>query len=74
MDDYPTPEIEAMAEALASADGKLEDFMACKANDEAEKSGGYYGGYLCEADSAIQRLRKRGYIVVKRLEVEGKVS
>ena len=74
MGDYPTPEIEALAEALASADGKLDYFEACRRDEEAEKSGGYYGGYLSEADSAIQRLRKRGYMIVKRLPVDGTVS
>lgn len=61
--------IEALAEAWASIDGKLEKFRACKdamGKDEVE-AGGYYSGYMCEAEEMIRRLEKRGFTVTTLL-------
>lgn len=70
MDDQPPTDTkgmsreEALAEAWASIDGKLDRFRACKVDPELEFVGGYYGGYMIEAKEMILRLEKRGYTVV----------
>jgi len=57
--------IEALADAWASIDGKMEEFRAGKeaASIEAEP-GGYYSGYMSDADELAKRLLKRGYIIM----------
>lgn len=58
---------EAIAEAWASIDGKLEAFVreksgAVKSDDPT--FGGHYDGYMTEAEELIERVRKRGFEVV----------
>lgn len=57
---------EALAEAWASIDGKLERFRACKADPELDNTEGRYQGYMCEAEEMIRRLEKRGFTVVRK--------
>jgi hypothetical protein len=57
--------VEAMAEALASMDGKLEKFRACKSDPAAEERMGYYEGYLTEARELVERLGRRGFGIVQ---------
>lgn len=58
--------VEALAEAWASIDGKAEKFLACKADRDVEMKGGYYRGYLADAEALIERLERRGYTVVAK--------
>jgi len=53
--------IEALAEAWASIDGKLDDFRAGKTAPNIEDFGGRYAGYMAEAEEMIARLAKRGF-------------
>jgi hypothetical protein len=55
---------EALAEAMASMDGKLEKFRACKSDQAAEARMGYYEGYLTEARELVERLSRRGFGIV----------
>jgi len=57
---------EALAEAWASIDGKLDRFRACKADDALEDVEGHYQGYMVEAEEMIRRLESRGFTVVER--------
>lgn len=58
--------IEALAEVWASMDGKLDDFRAGKSAKSIEdEPGGYFSGYMSEADEAIHRLAERGFHIVK---------
>jgi len=58
-------EQEALAEAWASIDGKLEKFLAGKDVSIIEdEPGGHYSGYMAEAEELIQRLHKRGFKIV----------
>ena len=52
----------ALAEAWASIDGKLEDFLAASPKFDPD---GHHAGYLIEADEMIERLRRRGFDVVE---------
>lgn len=58
MTDHKT---EALAMAYASIDGRLGEFMTCKADADAEDRLGRYGGYMAEADQMRRFLRKHGY-------------
>jgi hypothetical protein len=59
---------DALAESWASIDGKLDAFTGGKNastfNEEVEKFGGHYSGYMCEADEMIKRLERRGFKIV----------
>lgn len=55
--------IEALADAWASIDGKVEDFRAGKGKD-IEAHGGHYAGYLADAEELMNRLLKRGFTIV----------
>jgi uncharacterized protein (DUF433 family) len=61
----PKPDrIEALADAWASIDGKVEKFRAGKgASSLMEEPGGHYSGYMCEAEEMIRRLNARGFDV-----------
>lgn len=61
-----TPDaIEAVADAWASIDGKVELFRSGKnAKSIEDEPGGHYSGYMAEAAELIARLRKRGFEVV----------
>ena len=54
--------IEALAEAWASLDGKLDEFLAGRAGKDTE---GDYHGYLSDAAELAKRLEHRGYAIVR---------
>ena len=55
---------EAVADAWASVDGKLDAFRAGRGLPIAAQPGGHYVGYLCDADALIERIERRGYRLV----------
>lgn len=57
----PTPAVQAVAEAWASIDGKLNAYRAGKPGDED----GYRDGYDIEAEELIKRLEARGYMLIE---------
>ena len=54
--------IEALAEAWASLDGKLDEFLAGRRGEDTE---GDYHGYLSDAAELAKRLEHRGYVIVR---------
>ena len=65
--DIDSRAIDALAEAWASMDGKLEAYLADKALPPGQDSETeYYQGYQCDAEEFIRRLRKRGFDIVPR--------
>ena len=56
---------EAVAEAMASMDGKLNQFR-----DENDESG-YREGYYSEAEELIDRIEKRGWMLSPRFHIYG---
>jgi hypothetical protein len=59
-----TDRIEALAEAWASIDGKLDKFRACKADPDLDMNkDGYFSGYMEEAEEMIRCLERRGFTV-----------
>jgi hypothetical protein len=54
---------EALAEVWAVVDGKIELFLACKADSDLDDIEGTYTGYLAEASYAIECLERRGFTV-----------
>jgi hypothetical protein len=64
-DFIPRDAEEALADAWASIDGKLDEFRSGRDKTiEEQLPGGYYSGYLEDAHAMIQRLKARGYSVV----------
>ena len=62
----PDNAAEALADAWASMDGKLDDFRAGKhAGSLDDEPGGHYSGYLCEAQEMLKRLERRGYRIAE---------
>lgn len=61
---FKTP-TEALADAWASIDGKLEKFRAGKDKPDLDEPGGYYSGYMEDAKELRQRLKTRGYLITK---------
>ncbi len=62
---FNTP-TEALADAWASIDGKVEKFRAGKDVDTFEdEPGGYYSGYMEDAAELRKRLKKRGFLITK---------
>ena len=60
---------EAVAQAWASIDGKLDKFEAerdGKVNLGDEEFYGAYRGYMTEAEELIKRIEKRGYVIVPK--------
>lgn len=56
--------VEALADAWASIDGKVELFRAGKdAKRFEDEPGGHYSGYMAEAEEMLVRLLNRGFIV-----------
>ena len=56
--------VEALADAWASIDGNLDGFEKGKlASSIEEEPGGYYSGYLADADELAKRLLKRGFAI-----------
>lgn len=61
----PMNPVEALADAWASIDGKVDKFRAGKGCASIEdEPGGHYSGYMAEADEMIRRLNARGFDVV----------
>jgi hypothetical protein len=56
--------VQAVAEAWASCDGRLEAFRACSENPAREASEGRCAGYLVDAEALIARLYERGFVVM----------
>lgn len=57
----------ALADAWASIDGRLKEFragMGMSFDDECNHAGGHFTGYICDAESMIERLRQRGFAIV----------
>lgn len=52
--------IEALAEANASMNGKLDQFRAGK---DGRDDAGHYDGYMTEAREVLRRLESRGFTV-----------
>ncbi len=61
--DSPT---EALADAWASIDGKLDQFRADKANPDADPMAGWYEGRMEDAKELRRRLRARGFLITKQ--------
>jgi hypothetical protein len=55
---------EALADAWASIDGKLDKFRAGKDLHIEEQPGGHYEGYMADAEELARRLKKRGFVIV----------
>lgn len=53
--------IEAVAEAWASIDGKLDEFKGGKCGFDEK---GHFDGYMSEASELISRIGRRGFKVV----------
>ena len=53
--------IEALAEAWASINGRLDEFRAGK---YAEDIDGHYEGHMADAAELVKRLEKRGFVIV----------
>ena len=56
--------IEALADAWASIDGHLDDFRKGKGKPWEDQPGGRYDGYMADAESMLERLLTRGFIVM----------
>jgi hypothetical protein len=56
--------VQAVAEAWAAFDGKLDAFHACSENPAREASEGRRAGYLLDAERLIARLYERGFVVM----------
>lgn len=50
----PKTDIEFIARAWATMDGKLVNFDNCKRNPEIDDMDGYYSGYMADAESLIK--------------------
>ena len=55
--------VEALAEAWASIDGKLDRFISNRDNRALDITDGSYQGYMYEAGEMISRLKKRGFTI-----------
>lgn len=60
--------IEALAQAWASIDGKLERFIADRDSVALNKADGSYAGYMAEAREMERRPLSRGYAIVPASE------
>lgn len=64
MADFDPDAIEALADAWASIDGKVEEFRAGKRAASLEQEpGGHYSGYLEDATEMMTRLLARGFVI-----------
>lgn len=53
--------VEALAEAWAVIDGKLEQFMYCREDPQLERVCGHFGGYIADAQGLLRNLERRGF-------------
>lgn len=60
-----TDEEFALAQEMATLDGKRTDFLAGKDKPVVEQPGGHYAGYMVEAKYILDRLREKGYRLMK---------
>ena len=58
--------IEALAESMASQDGKISSFRNGKIAKSETAFGVHYAGYMAEAKDLIIRLNNRGHTVTKK--------
>lgn len=58
-------DVEALADAWASIDGKLDLFRRGKTAKSIMAYGGHYAGYTADAEEMIERLARRGYVLRK---------
>lgn len=63
-------EVDAVAEAWASIDGKLDLYNKCIEDAMKEEELGYWGGYLADAAEMVRRLKSRGFKIVPVKEGE----
>lgn len=57
--------VEALADAWACIDGKLDKFRAGKGLPIRDQPGGHFVGYLADAEALIKRLEARGFTIVE---------
>lgn len=62
----PSCAVEALASAWASIDGKLDQFLRGRKAKSETAYGGYYGGYISDAEELQRRLKARGFIIAHR--------
>lgn len=59
---YP---VDAVADAWASIDGKVDEYRAGKnAMSIMDEPGGHFSGYQADARELIERIAKRGFVLV----------
>lgn len=64
LDPLAVEAVEAVADAWASIDGKLDEFRAGKSAVSIEaEPGGYYSGYMSDAEELVRRLLTRGFTI-----------
>lgn len=63
MSKFEPAAIEAFADAWASIDGRLDAFREGKGKPWEEQRGGRYDGYMADAESMLERLLTRGFIL-----------
>lgn len=57
--------VDALADAWASIDGKLDEYRAGRnASSIMDEPGGHFSGYQAEAEEMIRRLEARGFAIV----------
>lgn len=60
------PATEALAEVWATMDGKREEFAYGKTDRKTDEwHGGYYAGYMADAEGMIEGLREKGFVLVR---------
>ena len=67
--DWPATALQALADAWASIDGKAAEFRAGRA-DNSDR----YQGYMEDAATMMERLRRRGYSLSKTIPHLGTVN
>ena len=58
--------VEALADAWASIDGKLDKFRAGKGLQIEDQPGGHFAGYIADAEAMIKRLESRGFTIIEK--------
>lgn len=59
---YP---VDAVADAWASIDGKVDEYRAGRSvSSIVDEPGGHFGGYQADAKELIERITKRGFVLV----------
>jgi hypothetical protein len=55
--------IHAVAESMASQDGRLDDFKACQVDEALDEIEGRYSGYIADAEGLIENIERRGFVL-----------